>query len=128
MFRYLGTIIGLFELSIMTFMPINAGIFEGTFATIGQRKSVKYAIKELLNVMLGDNAENRISMAYREFSTLLFDTVPRQQSELWVSREAYVNAMNFIEAKYKLKVSDPDFLEWRLTLLGRSPMFIEEEE
>ncbi|MCI3922670.1 hypothetical protein MO973_20775 [Paenibacillus sp. TRM 82003] len=126
-FRYRGTIIGRFDLNIVTFMPAYTGTYESASSTIGQRKSVKDAIKELLHVMLGNDADNRISRAYREFLELTFNTMPQHPCELWVSREAYVNAMNFVEAKYKLKVGDPDFLEWRLTLLGRSPMILEEE-
>jgi hypothetical protein len=126
-FRYRGTVIGQFHQRIMTFMPVHADIYEGSYSTIGQRKSAKLAIKEIVQAVLGDSAAERISLAYREFLVLLFGTVPRQPSDLWVSREAYVDAMNVIEAKYRLETGDENFLEWRLTLLGRSPMLKDDE-
>jgi len=111
----------------MTFVPVHANTFEGTYSTLGQRKNAKSAIKEIVQAILGDSAAERISLAYKEFLVLLFGLVPRQPSDLWVSREAYINAMNVIEEKYRLEVGDVDFLEWRLTLLGRSPMLIDDE-
>ncbi len=129
MFRYRGTTSELFDQKIMTFMPVHADTYESSYSTIGQRKHAKSAIEEIVQLILGDsNAAERISLTYREFLVLLLSTVPRQPSDLWVSREAYVNAMNVIEAKYRLEVGDTGFLEWRPTLLSRSPMLIDYEE
>jgi hypothetical protein len=108
---------------MMTFMPVHAD--KGSYSTIGQRKSSKLAIKEIVQAFLGDSAADRISVAYREFLELLFGAVPRQPSDLWVSRDSYVQAMKVIEDKYKLETGEENFLEWRLTLFGRSPMLID---
>ncbi|WP_080831879.1 hypothetical protein [Cohnella massiliensis] len=106
----------------MTFTPVHADTYEGSYSTINQRKIAKQAIKEIVQAILGDSAAERIHLAYKEFLVLLFGSVPQQPSELWVSREAYIHAMNIIEEKYQLEPGDENFLEWRLTLLGRSPM------
>ncbi|MDQ0086736.1 hypothetical protein J2T12_000130 [Paenibacillus anaericanus] len=128
MFRYRGTTIGIFSQKIMTFIPVYADLYEASYSTISQRKSAKRAIEEVVMVILGDHATTeRISLAYREFLVLLFGAVPQQPSDLWVSREAYIEAMNTIEDKYGLDIGDSNFLEWRLTLLGRSPMIINAE-
>lgn len=127
-FRYRGTIIGQFHQRIMSFVPVYADVYEASYSTIGHRKSAKSAVEEIVKVIKGDLAAERISSAYTEFLVLLFGDVPRQPSDLWVSREAYINAMNVIEEKYRLEVGDNDFLEWRLTLFGRSPRLINDEE
>ncbi|WP_091164022.1 hypothetical protein [Paenibacillus sp. 1_12] len=127
-FRYRGTVIGQFHQKMMTFIPVHADIYEGSYSTIGQRKNAKSAIKEIVQIILGDSAADRISLAYREFLVLLFGSVPRQPSDLWVSRDAYVKAMKAIEEKYGLEIDDENFLEWRLTLLGRSPMIKGDEK
>ncbi|OAB75584.1 hypothetical protein [Paenibacillus crassostreae] len=127
-FRYRGTTIGLFIQELMTFISVYVDVYEGSYSTIGQRKSAKEAIEEVVKVILGDHvAAKRIRLAYREFLVLLFGVLPEQASNLWVSREAYVKAMDVIEEKYRLAIGDSNFLEWRLTLLGRSPMIINEE-
>ncbi|REK71496.1 hypothetical protein [Paenibacillus paeoniae] len=126
-FSYRGTNIGKFHQKLMTFVPVHADIFEGTYSTVGQRKSAKSAVKEIVQTIFGDSAADRISLAYKEFLVLLFGSIPRQPSDLLVSREAYINTMNIIEEKYRLEAGDADFLEWRLTLLGRSPMFVNEK-
>lgn len=126
-FRYRGTTIGQFHQRIMSFVPVYADAYEASYSTIGHRKSAKSAIEEIVKAIIGDLATERISSAYTEFLVLLFGAVPRQPSDLWVSRVAYINAMNVIEEKYRLEVGDTDFLEWRLTLLGRSPMLIDDE-
>lgn len=126
-FRYRGTVIGKFHHKIMTFLPVHADLYEGTFSTVGQRKSAKSAIQEVIRAFLGDSAAERLSLAYKEFLELLFGTVPRQPSDYWVSREAYVQAMKVIEEKYNLEAGDEDFLEWRLTILGRSPRLIDDK-
>jgi len=121
-FRYRGTTIGQFHQKIMTFLPVHSEIYEKSYSTIGQRRNAKSAIEEIVKIIVSDSAAERINLAYKEFLVLLFGSVPRQPSDLWVSREAYVEAMNVIEEKYRLEIGDVDFLEWRLTLLGRSPM------
>ncbi|MEF2244236.1 hypothetical protein V1L65_04750 [Paenibacillus sp. IITD108] len=126
-FRYRDTIIGQFHQRIISFIPVYADVYEASYSTIGQRKIAKSAIEEISKAIFGDPAAARISSAYKEFLVLLFSAVPRQPSDLWVSREAYVNAMNVIEEKYKLEPGDTNFLEWRLTLLGRSPRLIDDE-
>ncbi len=127
-FLYRGKVIGQFDQKIMTFIPVYADVYEASYSTIGQRMSAKRATEEIVKVLLGDEvAAERINLAYREFLVLLFGAVPRRPSELWVSREAYSEAMNAIEDKYRLDIGDSNFLEWRLTLLGRSPMIINGE-
>ncbi|RAV17801.1 hypothetical protein [Paenibacillus contaminans] len=126
-FRYRGTVIGQFYRKIMTFLPVHADTYEGSYSTIGQRKAAKQAVQEIIRIMMGDTTAERISLAYREFLVLLFGSVARQPSDLWVSRDAYVEAMHAIEEKYRLEAGDEQFLEWRLTLLGRSPRIIDDQ-
>lgn len=126
-FQYRGTVIGEFNQNIMTFIPVHAGIYESSVSTIGQRRSAKFAVIEIVQTVLDNSTGDRISLAYREFLVLLFGYVPQLPSDLWVSRDSYVQAMNAIEEKYKLEVGDVDFLEWRLTLLGRSPKVKDDE-
>lgn len=127
-FLYRGKVIGQFDQKIMTFIPVYADVHEGSYSTIGQRMSAKRAIEEIVKVLLDDEmSAERINLAYKEFLMLLFGALPRQPSALWVSREAYSEAMKAIEDKYRLNIGDPNFLEWRLTLLGRSPRIINTE-
>lgn len=66
----------------MTFVPVHADTIEGTYSTIGQRKEAKSAIQEIVQIILGDSAVERISLAYKDFLMLLFGSVPRQPSDL----------------------------------------------
>jgi hypothetical protein len=69
--------------------------------------------------------EDRIKKAHDELMLKLYGTTiedPRMGS---VYRDDYTKAMLEVQEKYGLEQGDPDFLEWMLTLVGRSPMLID---
>jgi hypothetical protein len=47
---------------------------------------------------------------------------------LKISRSFYTKCMEAVQDKYGLKQGHPQFLEWVLTCVGRSPIIIEDEE
>lgn len=73
-------------------------------------------------------SNERIQKAYDEFMIELFGEVPKDVSLMTVSRSGYTKAMQDVQTKYSIKQGDPDFIEWLFTLIGRSPMIIEDEE
>lgn len=66
--------------------------------------------------------DGRITKAYNEFMTRLFGEVPQDPGTLTVEKEHYTTEMMRVQKRYGLEHGDPDFLEWMLTLVGRSPM------
>jgi hypothetical protein len=70
--------------------------------------------------------DNRINTAYNEFMMRLFGRVPKVSQDEQVDRDKYTQEMLFIQNKYGLEQGDPDFLEWMLTLVGRSPALTSE--
>lgn len=72
--------------------------------------------------------DNRLDAAYNEFMEELFGTVPTQPAQEFVDREKYREVMIKVQKRYGLEQGDPDFLEWVLTLVGRSPQLVDAGE
>lgn len=68
----------------------------------------------------------RISDAYETFMLALFGEVPKNPQEHTVSRATYDEKMRAVQEDFNLKEGDPEFLEWIITLLARSPKFEQE--
>ena len=71
--------------------------------------------------------DGTVDRAYNEFMTRLFGYVPENPRTLTVDRETYTKVMQEIQEKYGLEQGHPDFLEWTLTLVGRSPRLTKEK-
>ena len=63
----------------------------------------------------------RVTKAYEAFAALLGD-------EPQVPRTVYTEAMRQVEADFSINQGDDDYLEWVLTLIGRSPQILEDGE
>lgn len=64
----------------MSFVPVYADAYEASYSTIGQRKSTKSTIEEIVKAIIVELAAERISLTYTEFLVLLFGAVPRLPS------------------------------------------------
>lgn len=64
---------------------------------------------------------DRLTKAYNDLMTRLFGEVPDEPRLQSVDREVYAAAMRDVQDEYGLELGDPDFLEWLLILVGRSP-------
>lgn len=71
--------------------------------------------------------EDRVTRAYNAFMMRLFGHVPLTPGIHSTDRETYTKTMQEIQEEYGLKQGEPDFLEWILTMLGRSPQIYENE-
>lgn len=63
-----------------------------------------------------------VTEAYNDLMTRMFGVVPQHPEEYSVSREEYVQHMEAIQEIYGLTHGHPKFLEFMLTLAGRSPI------
>lgn len=72
------------------------------------------------------HVDNRVDLAYNEFMTRLFGSVPTVPQDEQVDRDKYTEEMVAVQERYGLHQGDPDFLEWMLTLVGRSPVLTSE--
>jgi hypothetical protein len=72
--------------------------------------------------------DDRVTKAYNEFMVRLFGTIPSHPNELFVDKEVYTKEMHTVQERYGLTQGTPDFLEWVLTLVGRSPVLTSEGE
>lgn len=70
----------------------------------------------------------KITEAYDALMLELFDKVPEKPYDCIVDRSTYRKALRKIEARYSLAEGDPEYLEWVLLLIGRSPRFKKEED
>lgn len=66
---------------------------------------------------------SRLEKALLEFNEILFNCVPF--SERYVSRHDYILSKKVVEEKYSLCEGDPEYVEWVLILLSRSPRFLD---
>lgn len=73
------------------------------------------------------NKGNRLAIAFHKLMIELFGMLPEQLHEREVSRSTYTNALRKVEAECDIKQGDEDYLEWVLTLVGRSPKIVEDE-
>lgn len=71
---------------------------------------------------------DRLTEAHNEMMMELFGEVPKEPGTLQVDRDKYKESLHRVQNKYGLRQGDPDFLEWVLTALGRSPMLTSEGE
>jgi hypothetical protein len=71
---------------------------------------------------------DRITEAFNDFMQRLFGEVPADPRRLSVDRTRYTETMLEVQKEYGLQQGDPDFLEWVLTLVGRSPVITEGRE
>jgi hypothetical protein len=69
-----------------------------------------------------------INVVYEEFLRELFGSVPEDVSSQEVKRSEYTKAMKAVQERHGLKQGHPDFVGWVFTLVGRSPMIIEDNE
>jgi hypothetical protein len=69
-----------------------------------------------------------INQAYHDFMVLLFGEVPKDVAQEQVTRARYTELMKQVQDDYGLRQGHPDFPAWVFTLVGRSPMIIEDEE
>lgn len=69
--------------------------------------------------------ESLTTKAYNDFMTRLFGHVPKEPGKLEVPRERYTEIMHEVQKEYGLTQGHPDFLEFMLTMVGRSPKIIE---
>ena len=69
----------------------------------------------------------RLASAYGDLMHALFGEIPIDIRLRNVSREHYTKALRQVEVEYDIKQGDEDYLEWVLTLLGRSPIINEDE-
>lgn len=90
--------------------------------------TIRRASEGVIHVEIEDRKkiDNRINTAYNEFMMRLFGRVPKVSQDEQVDRDKYTQEMLFIQNKYGLEQGDPDFLEWMLTLVGRSPALTSE--
>jgi hypothetical protein len=75
-----------------------------------------------------NNVDDRIGRAYSELMTKLFGSVPINPHVCSVERDVYETAMKEVQEQYGLTQGDPDFLEWVLTAVGRSPVLTDKGE
>lgn len=68
-----------------------------------------------------DQSTDIVTQAYNDFMTKLFGTVPANASEYTVSEEVYRGCMQQVMAKHGLHQGHPKYLEFILTMVGRSP-------
>jgi hypothetical protein len=80
------------------------------------------------NSITPNNVDDRIGRAYIELMTKLFGSVPANPHERSVERDTYDTAMKDVQEQYGLEQGDPDFLEWVLTVVGRSPVLTQRGE
>lgn len=70
----------------------------------------------------------RINNAYTEFMTELFGFVPDNPNECIVDRKTYKEVLDKVSNKHGFVEGDPNLLAWSLTLVGRSPKLIDNDE
>lgn len=64
-----------------------------------------------------------VTEAFNDFMMELFGELPKDVSEKTIDRDRYTEAMKAIQEKYGLTQGHPQYLEFMLTLVGRSPQF-----
>ena len=69
---------------------------------------------------------SRIKEAYQELKQEVFGF--HDESDIVVYKETYTTALRRVEQKYSIDQGDPDFGEWTMTLIMRSPKFYPEPE
>lgn len=69
-----------------------------------------------------------INKAFEEFMIELFGSVPEDIASQKVNRSEYMEKMKKVQEKYGLKQGHPDFVGWLFTLIGRSPIIIEDDK
>lgn len=69
--------------------------------------------------------EDIVTQAYNDLMTRMFGVVPQHPEEYTIEREQYVQHMAAIQKIYGLNHGHPKFLEFMLTLAGRSPKITE---
>jgi hypothetical protein len=72
--------------------------------------------------------KSRVTVAFEVFMMELFGEIPSQLELCEIDRETYTKEMKKVQERFDLVPGDPDFLEWVLTLTGRSPKIIEGAE
>jgi hypothetical protein len=65
-----------------------------------------------------------VTQAYNDFMTRMFGVVPTNPEEYEISEADYITHMKAIQEIYGLYQGHKDFLEFMLTILGRSPQII----
>jgi hypothetical protein len=76
--------------------------------------------------MSSNDSASKIPAAFHDLMLLLFGEIPKDLCNRYVSRNHYMNAQKTVEKKYNLVAGSPEYLEWILTLVGRSPHFPDE--
>jgi hypothetical protein len=69
--------------------------------------------------------DDLVTKAYNDFMTRLFGEVPKEPREHEVTREQYTQTMQDVQKFYGITQGHPGFLEFMLTMVGRSPKIIE---
>lgn len=68
----------------------------------------------------------RLTAAYKAFVIALYGTSEVDAREQVVTKSKYSKLLKDIENTYAIEENDPDYGEWTLTLIMRSPKFYEE--
>lgn len=68
----------------------------------------------------------RLEDAYRLFKQKLFEDENAVEQDQAVSRASYKIVLRQVQEAYSIKEGDPDFGEWTMLLIMKSPQFIEE--
>lgn len=69
---------------------------------------------------------SRIDNAHRALLQKLFGYIPINIQDEYVDRGRYSKFMKEVMAQYNIEEGDPDFSEWTMLLIMRSPRFYEE--
>lgn len=78
---------------------------------------------------------NVLNEAYEAFMYELFGSTSKELTdkgvapdELSVTKKSYTEAMHKVQDAYGLKQGHPLFMEWVFTLVGNSPIIVENDE
>ena len=69
-----------------------------------------------------------ITGAYEEFLTKLFGRVPEDVSKEQVTRSRYTEVMKQVQEKHGLKQGHPLYMTWIFTLVGNSPIIVDDND
>lgn len=69
----------------------------------------------------------RLALAYSALMDRLFTELPEDVKVKHVTRSHYTKALRDTEEQFGIGQGDADYLEWVLTLIGRSPIIVEDE-
>lgn len=95
------------------------------------KKSDREGIDVEMELRPAKDFDGRVSKAFKELNDRLIGRtvthIVNGEHLEGVKRSDYKEVLTAVEGKYKIEQGDPDYLEWFLTLIGRSPKIIEDE-